>query len=309
MTRAACRVVGLAGLLLVGAPSLARAQIDQFERCRARYDALDYEAAVACFEALVGGETPRLDSPALVAESRKYLGAAYLFVGRRDAAREQFELLLREQPLYVLDPRAFPVDVQELFDAVRDRLLEERRQELARQALEERALRAEARARALLEFAEEEVSFELEGSRWLALLPLGVGQFQNGNDGLGWFFVTSEVALLGVSIGAMIWHQLVQQQIAEGLAVGSRIRVEEGNRYSEILFAVNWASLGALAAVAIGGIIEAQASFVPIRTVTRRREVPEELREDTAPEPREGRPITDLRVGVGLGSLTLSLRF
>src|SRR5687768_11471405 len=101
MIRAAGSAVALAALILLAFPALARAgDIEDFESARSAYEARDYERAVVAFELLVGGDAPRLQSRALIAESRKYLGAAYLFVGRRDAARAEFERLLRDEPAY-----------------------------------------------------------------------------------------------------------------------------------------------------------------------------------------------------------------
>ncbi|MDQ3035479.1 MAG: hypothetical protein M3Y87_23945 [Myxococcota bacterium] len=310
MRLAASSAVALAALVLL-APALARAgDIEDFEIARTAYESGDYERAVIYFEQLVGGESPRLESPALVTEARKYLGASYLFVGRRDAARDQFERLLRAEPTYVLDPLRFPVDVQELFESVRERLEFERREADARARLEARAARADARARDLVRFAEEEVSLELPNSRWLALVPFGVGQFQNGNDELGWAFLVTEVLLAGTAVAAQIWWQEVNAFVVRALDDNPLTLVSGANQQLEIAFAMHWTAVAAFAAVTVGGIIEAQVDFVPTRVVTERRTVPGELREgaDDPAEPTT-EAVSDLRFGVGLGGASLSFRF
>lgn len=308
-----------AALAWLWLPSLARAgEIEDFEIARQAYDSRDFSRAVFYFEQLVGGDVPRLSSPPLIAEARKLLGAAYVFVGRREAAREQFERLLRDQPDYVLDPLLFPLEVQELFASVRERLELQRREAEARAAVEARADRERRRSEQLLRFAEEDVRVELENSRWLALVPGGVGQFQNGDEGLGWMFLLSETAFLGVAVGALIWHQELSVQVARAQAVGDAAAVAEGNRLLDAAFGLHWASFGALAAFAVAGIVEAQVSFVPTRVVVQRRRAPDALREgldDPPPSAHDrssgGRdaPLSDLQLGVGLGGISLSFRF
>lgn len=282
-------------------PAVAQAgDIEDFETARSAYEARDYERAVIYFEALVGDDVPRLASPALVAEARKYLGAAYLFVGRRDAARQQFERLLHEEPDYILDPLRFPVDVQELFDSVRERLVLERQQAEERATLEERALRAESLAESLVSFAEAEVEIAVPNSRWLALLPFGVGQFENGDDGLGWAFLLSEAVLAGTAVGAMIWWQDLSVFANRAQLAGDASSIREANQLLEAAFVLHWSAIATLGAVAIVGIIEAEVRFVPARIVRERREVPEDLRRSAN---------TDVRVGIGGSGLSLSLRF
>lgn len=304
----------LAALVSLVAPSPARAgEIEDFEIARQAYESRDFSRAVFYFEQLVGGDVPRLSSGPLIAEARKLLGAAYVFVGRREAAREQFERLLREQPDYLLDPLLFPIEVQELFASVRERLELERREAEARAAVQARADRERERAQRLLRFAEEDVRVELENSRWLALIPGGVGQFQNGDEGLGWTFLVSETVLLGGAIGALIWHQDLSVQVAQAQALGDADAVAEGNRLLDVAFGLHWASLGALAVFAISGIVEAQVRFVPTRVVVQRRRAPDELREGLEePEPadQDAEPaVSDLGVGVGPAGISLSFRF
>jgi tetratricopeptide (TPR) repeat protein len=301
MTILVSRAAAFFSLFFALVPAVAKAgDIEDFETARSAYEARDYERAVIYFEALVGGDVPRLASLALVAEARKYLGAAYLFVGRRDAARQQFERLLREEPDYILDPLRFPIDVQELFDSVRERLTLERQQAQERAALEERATRAEERARALVDFAEEEVTIAVPNSRWLALFPFGVGQFENGDDGLGWAFLLSEAVLAGTAIGAMIWWQDLSIFANRAQLAGDASSIREANQLLEAAFVLHWSAIGTLSAMVIAGIVEAQIRFVPARTVRERRQVPEALRESRS---------ADLRVGVGVGTLSLSFRF
>lgn len=315
MNRAAASMLLVAAAAL--APALltgtARAQsIEDFETARAAYEARDFARAVQYFEELVGTDPPRLTSPALIIEARKYFGAAYLFLGRRDAAIHQFELLLRADPHYVLDPLLFPAAVQDLFNNVRDRLALEAREAEARRALEDELAQERERSRALLALASDPVFVEVDNSRWAAIVPWGCGQFLNGDDGLGWFFFLGESALLASAFGTLAWHDSLMAQIADvysGIEVGV---VERANPLLEGAAIANWVSLGALAVLAIAGVVEAQLSFVPSRSIRHERAVPEELREgldEDAPEEQEAPASSGARVDPGPPGIPLSFRF
>lgn len=304
----AALAIGLAFAAFL-APAVARAgEVEDFERARSAYESRDFQRAVYYFEELVGGDVPRLQSPSLVTEARKYLGAAYLFVGQREAARRQFELLLRAEPSYHLDPLLFPSEVLELFASVEERLDLERRDTEARRILEARAQREHDRAERLVAFAEQPVSLEVPSSRWLALFPFGVGQFINDDQGLGWFFLLTETALAGAAFGSLAWHQSLTGQVS--FAQSTRLNGDEVLRGDDLLraaFITNWVAIGALAVMAIAGVVEAQFRFVPSRTVTDRRRVPDELRGDDEDEVIPA-PTSGLRFDPARG-FPLSFRF
>lgn len=265
--------------------------LDDFQRCRGAYEAREWPRAVACFEELVGGDTPTLSSMSLVLESRKYLAAAYLFVGRREAAAEQLERLLREDSSYELDEASFPIEVIELFQHVRDEIRDEIRRREEAEAEAARHAYELARIRALVALVEEDVEVEVDNSRWIAALPFGVGQFERGDDGLGAFFLVSE-ALLAVSsaLTAGIHEYVLGITRTGGVATS---RLDEVNGILLGMEVTNWVSLGAFVVVAGAGILEAELNFRPTRTVRHRRTVPPELLEGI-----------DLSIGPG----TLSIR-
>lgn len=287
----------LAVLACLAVPCVARAgEIDDFQRARDAYTAHDWARAVQGFEALVGTEPPALHTPLLIEESRKYLAAAYVFAGRPDAARAQFERLLASDPEYDLDASQFPEEVVELFTSVRDEMRREA-DEAAAAAAVAAALEAErARSAALLAIADSDVEASVETSRLLALVPFGAGQFQNGAEGLGWLFFTTE-ALFGLgAFGTLVAHQAIAGSFnpsdpSSGLrSPESRDRVNTALLATEI---TNWTSAGLFAIFAIVGIIQSQLDFRSTRTFRTRHVVPPELREG-------------LSVSVGPGGLTLT---
>lgn len=296
LRRASLATLALGVLACLALPATARAgELEDFQAARAAYDAGDYARAVTLFEELVGGATPRLESEALVLESRKYLGAAYLFVGRANAAEAQFELLLAADPTYELDPAAFPVEVIELFSSVRADLVERVRCEEERAAEVSRREYERERIRALVAFAEEEVEIEVENSRWLAALPFGVGQFQNGDDGLGAFFLVTE-GLVALSLVGTLAADLHVLALVQADPRGGFVGSGEAGRAVFGLEIANWTAIGLFGVLVVAGITEAELTFHPTRRVRHRRVVPPGLLEG-------------VELGVGPGGLSLRVAF
>lgn len=291
-------LLGAAVALAFPAPAQA-GDLEDFQIARAAYDGRDWARAVALFEELVGTDPPRLTSTLLILESRKYLGAAYFSIGRREAAGAQFELLLRSDPTYELDASSFPVEVVEMFDYIRSEIQEEARLREDRAADEARHARDEARIRALIEFAEQDVELEVERSRLIAAIPFGVGQFDRGEDGLGAFFLASEAfffASAALSLGLYIYAlDAAREIVRRGATSPDDPRVGEVNRLLLGTEITNWISVGAFGILATAGVLEAELNFTS-RSLRHRRTVPPELLEG-------------VEVSVGLGTFSLRASF
>ena len=274
--------VTLAVAACVAVPCVARAgEIDDFQRARDAYSAHDWARAVLAFEALVGTEPPALRTPLLIEESRKYLAAAYVFTGRPDAARIQFERLLTADPGYDLDASQFPQEVVELYTSVRDRLHREADAAADRAAAQAELEAERERSRQLLEIAESDVEATVETSRWIALVPFGAGQFQNHDDGLGWLFFTTETLFGLGAFGTLVAHQAIAGSFnpadpSSGITSESRGRVNDALLATEI---TNWTCAGLFAVFAIVGIVQSQLDFQSSHSVRTRHTVPEHLRE------------------------------
>jgi hypothetical protein len=295
------RLAALFAIVLGLWPLAARANdFDQFQNARVAYDSLNYELAADLFRGLLATASAT-DTRPLVLESRKYLGAALLFMGRTDDAEQQFELLLHAEPGYVLDPLTFPEEVNRRFAAVRKRL-EHARSEDAKAKAEARALadrqareaQVEASAerkekiKRLIELASVE-RVERQRSRWIAMLPFGIGQFQNQHESLGMVLAVSEGVLLGAAVTSYFLHESLRDEDPIEEARDDARLAEAGFRFSNRL------SLGLLAAVAVAGIVDAQIRFKPSLTYEKRRPLPKDLEE--------------LNVSVGPGGLAVSGRF
>ncbi len=265
-------------LALFAAPVRAD-DLGEFEQARKAYEAQDYARAAEAFAALVGTNPPRLSDRLLVLESRKYLAASSLFVADAARAKEQFRLLLTEEPEYMLDPLAFPTEVLTLFDqtkaeiqrASHSRLESEQRRLAAALAAqrEEQRLRRENLAR-LMALAEEGESRE-KNSRWVASMPFGLGQFQNRNSGLGAALAVSQGIAAAVSVVTFIGHQQLRDDRP------SPDQLDNTREREAIWRKINIASFVTFAGLAVVGILDAHARFVPERVTPSPRKLPPDL--------------------------------
>lgn len=277
------RAWALCLLFAIGAGSLAlpaRADdLTDFEKARALYEKRNYAGAVVAFQAMVGTDPPRVSDRLLQLESRKYLAASLLFLGRDEAARKQFRLLLLQEPDYALDPLAFPKDVVALFLRVQDEVQAELR--LAREAeeharaeqlrLEQEAAEAErANLRRLLALAAESET-ERKNSRWIATVPFGVGQFQNGHKNLGVALAVLESIAAVTSVATYLGHQQIADDRPGQEDLGETRRLESLWRKTNI------ASFSVFMALAVFGVVDAHARFVPTRVTSRTRPLPPDL--------------------------------
>lgn len=324
---AACVVLFM---FLSGWPGVVRADdLEDFEAARAQYEAQHFEAAVQLFEDLLLGPVPRVRNLALRLESRKYLGAAYLFVGRSDDAREQFRQLLEEDAAYTLDPLGFPAAVHAVFDEAREQL--EARRRAAEQAAAEH-LDEEERQRLLRLAAEQERMRQLEelanyetivipNSRALATVPFGTGQFRNGNRAFGATLAVGQLALLAGSVGTYVGLRSLLAISAQCTADPSDCPLEMGppggpRTRDELQFidrerrvrVSNYILTGGFVALVLVGIIEAHVNFVPERRQRRLRAGGGQAGGRPTGTEDAVAPIT-VSVQLGLGNLGLTTRF
>jgi len=277
-------------LMAAFALPVAADELSDFESARRNYDKQNYTKAARGLESLVGGAVPRAANPVVRLEARKYLGATYLFLGKKEAAREQFRSLLEEDPEYAIDPVAFPEAVVQTFQEVQEEVAAERalqdaldaaRQQRERSEEVEDLIRQQQRIAALEELAASE-TVEKVNSRWIAALPFGIGQFQNQDRKLGIMFAVTESAFLAASIATFIGHNSLRDENPAPSEIERAQRVERALRIG------NWVSVGALLSFYIAGTVEAEVRFKPVIQSTRKRELPEgvESPQTTGPQIR-----------------------
>jgi hypothetical protein len=278
--RIATIVVPAMLVVLASKPARADASAD-LEKARSAYVAHRYEDAESKLKTLLDGKTEDLDNPDTVADARMVLGAVLIAEGKRDEANQTFEKLLLDKPDYEPDPLRVSQEAIDALIDVRTRM----KDRIAAIQADKAQRAAEAKAKALLEkekaalrmamlekLASEEVVTQ-RNSRWIALLPFGVGQFQNGQTGLGYTFLVGE-AILGagsvVGAGLMLYNAGQTQAAAvrgDGTAPGYNARAQEAAWAGDIFG-------GAFLAAAALGIVHAELTFVPERATVRKRELP-----------------------------------
>ena len=132
--------------------------------------------------------------------------------------------------------------------------------------------REAARVAMLEKLAGEEV-VRHENSRWIALVPFGVGQFQNGRDGLGGLFLVSEAVLaIGSGVAASLSLSYAGQA---NDALGRRDAAAD--QYQKFAKQAAWVGNGLAVGfilVAVAGIAQAEFEFVPERVEVRKRPLP-----------------------------------
>ncbi len=94
-----------------------------------------------------------------------------------------------------------------------------------------------------------------QGSRWIALLPFGVGQLQNGDVGRGVFFAVGE----GLVAGTMIGSYAYQQRLAS--MTPSTSQIASLNARLETAAIVNRCAFAGLVTLAAIGVVDAELRF------------------------------------------------
>lgn len=254
-------------VFFVAQPVAHAGPLEDFLAARERYEAQDWQGAIDGFEPLVGGESPRLESLPLVLEARQYLATAYLFVGREGPAVAQLERLLGEDPSYQIDAAQFPREVVQLFERVGQRLAERREAQAERARLAAEVERLSEENAAMRAELEGERTIEVPRSQWLVQIPFGVGQFENGEEGLGWFFFVTELLAGAGAVATLIAQQALVAAIQNnGMGVDGALW-ERVNEALSIVEPLAWSSSALFGVLVATGLIQANIAFTPTRTV------------------------------------------
>jgi hypothetical protein len=258
------------------APSQDRLDDDgELARVRTLYDAGQYDECANELRGLLdqNGKRP-LTEPQVKEDGRILHAACLIGSGRFEEADAPLrDALLANLQMKAPDSLIFPRPVIERFFRVRKSLEEKIRADEEKRL---KAATAQAEAVRLQELQQRERLVQLEklasrevvvekNERWIAAVPFGVGQFQNRDNSLGWFFFGSELLTAGAALASFSISSHIDSQ-AVTLADASTPS-NAGSRAQDWHLAgtiSTWSFLG-LAAI---GVIEAQVSFVPeVRSV------------------------------------------
>jgi tetratricopeptide (TPR) repeat protein len=255
----------LIGLLLAAPPELKRAK-DRFE-----FGA--YAEAAGTLRQVLAGNPQLTDAEAV--DAYRMLGIAEYQLGDKLAARAAFVNLLSFEPDYGLDAFLVPPPIVEFFDAVKKEHeptlapLRERRRELR----EQQRMADDARRRLI---TEEQARTGPPGKvvrvedhvylfNWM---PLGAGQFQNGDRAKGTAIAAGQIVLGLVNVSAIVFHNQIAQDTSRtcisGQAGCSRPPYSDSARtlLSQI-DAVKYVSAGLFWALYGYGVWDAHRNYIP----------------------------------------------
>jgi hypothetical protein len=170
--------------------------------------------------------------------------------------------------------------------------------EAAARRAAERAAAERARVRRLEEYARQELT-TIRNERWVAMVPFGVGQFQNRDTALGWIFLGTEAALAATALTSLIVIFDLNAQIDDE-AIDTAQLNQRLDAWYQVLVLSSWGFVG----VAVGGIVQAQIAFQPEFREVRKRPLPRDVRPPPATKPPQAfvRPApVPLPNGLGFG--------
>jgi hypothetical protein len=249
------------------------------------YEAGKYgECAGELARLLAPDQKDRLREREVIENARIYHAACLIGSGKPEAADEPLRAAIRSNmQMRAPDSLVFPPPVIDRFLRVRQSLYEEikkaedQRVEQARKSAEIQAdrERAESARVAAIERLATSETVVVRNRRWIGWVPFGVGQFQNGDEGLGWVFLTGETALAATALTSLGMQSYLEVE-------ANRLKNPDNNAvlrtWNTLLHVSSYTFLG----VAAIGIAQAQIAFVPEVPQKRYRPLPPELKRSTA---------------------------
>ena len=213
-----------------------------------------------------------LRQSAIIENARVYWAACLLGAGEADAADAPLRAAIHENPqMKPPDNLVFPQPVVEHFLKVRDSLVTEIRaaeQTRIKQAQTEARLRqqslAQDRARLrTLELLARQETLIFKNRRGFALVPFGVGQFQNREPGLGYTMLVSEVLAGGLCLTSIAWQSRMSAQAQEQRDKGNNVNETKLGNDLAIWGTLKRVSAWTFVGIALAGVAQAQYDFVP----------------------------------------------
>jgi hypothetical protein len=247
------------------------------------YDAGKYGECADALHLLLSPDSARpLRDVDTIESARVYHAACLIGSGQNEQADEPLRAAIRQNPqMKPPDSLVFPPKVIDRFLRVRETMFDVIRKaedervkhalELA-SAQEERARKERLRVAGLERLAQQETVINPK-TRWLALVPFGTGQFQNGEKSLGYVFLTSEILLLASTLTSLgvETHLILATSRVDKADPSINGTLQDWHSALEVS---SYAYLG----VSVIGVIEAELAFTPEQRQIRKRPLPPELR-------------------------------
>jgi tetratricopeptide (TPR) repeat protein len=197
----------------------------ELKRAKDRFEFGAYADAAGTLRQLLAGD-PDMSEPEFL-DAYRMLGIAEYHLGDLPQARAAFVNLLSYDPDYALDPFLVPPAIVEFFDRVKKEHepalapLRERRQALrAQQRLADEAKRKLLSEEALRTGPPTRVVRVEKHHYFFNWLPLGAGQYQNGDKAKGTAIAAGEVVLAAVNLTAILVHNQIAQDTSRSCVSG-----------------------------------------------------------------------------------------
>jgi hypothetical protein len=310
--RRASRAIGCAlacasALSILVCPTLARASDEPvFDRGQKSYEEGQYEEAEKQFARMLDPKNPpcteataqepcRLVDPDRIERARALAGASLIVIKREKEAEKLFEEILLTNPIYEPNSAQFPEKALRRFREVKTRL-KPKLDDIIRKRLETKRTTDLAKLKALEEWKRWLRNVQLiasdggtvqKNSRLVAMIPFGVGQFRNGNNSLGYFFLGSQAAVgaatIVTGIGAAYYSGIDPTKVTAVNSAGDRVSCANDTSCAQDLVdrAQTWGNVNrylfaAWGGLIVAGIVQAQLGFVSERVIPGKREIPAE---------------------------------
>jgi hypothetical protein len=245
----------------------------ELKRAKDRFEFGAYADAAGTLRQLLGGD-PDLTEAEFV-DAYRTLGISEYNLGDLAQARSAFVNLLSHDPDYALDPFLVPPAVVEFFDRVKkeheaalEPLRERRRSLAAEQRLADEAKRrllAEETARTGPPTRVVRVEQHHYFFNWL---PLGAGQFQNGDKAKGTAIAAGQLVLGAVNLTAILAHSRIAQDrrgcISGQSGCSNPPYTDSDRRLLSQLDAVKYISAGMFWALYAYGVWDAHHNYIPL---------------------------------------------
>jgi hypothetical protein len=180
--------------VLAAGAALAAPASFQLARARAEFERGEYQRVV---DTLAPELYPKLKitNTDELKDAHYLLGSAYFFLNRTELARQEFTALLFIDPARDLDPATDPPRVYAFYQTLKRELSDKLHE------LEQRKPAVEPAREVLIERTVHDPAPAITN-----FVPFGYGQFRNGQRGKGVFYLLSEGALAGTSVGIFTYQ-------------------------------------------------------------------------------------------------------
>lgn len=245
----------------------------ELKRAKDRFEFGAYADAAGTLRQLLAGDPDLTDGEFV--DAYRVLGISEYHLGDLAQARSAFVNLLSHDPDFSLDPFLVPPAIVEFFDRVK----KEHEEALVPLRERKRALEAEQRLadEAKRKLFAEELARNGPPARVVRVerhhyffnwLPLGAGQFQNGEKGKGTAIAAGQLFLGAVNIAAFLMHNQIAQD-RKGCVSGqpgcSRPPYTSSDRrLLRQIDTVKYVSAGMFWALYAYGVWDAHARYVPV---------------------------------------------